>query len=74
MIRKYHIDLTAMALALAAALEAAVEVVGGQDLTWNVIALDRAFAVTTFVNTYERDQAGDDNTTEVTEPTDDASA
>ena len=59
MIRKQHIDLAALALALAGSLEVAVDVVGGQDLTWNVIALGIAFAIPKFVELYQTDEDAD---------------
>lgn len=59
MIKKWHVDLTAGALALAAGLEAAVEVVGGADLTWNAVALGVAFGIQAFVNNYKTGAAAD---------------
>lgn len=49
MIRKVHVRFGTLAIAFASALEAGVDVVGGQDLTWNVIAVAAAVVVQQFV-------------------------
>lgn len=56
MIRKPHVDFTAGVLALAGALEAAVDVTAGTDLTWNVAAIGVAIALQTFVRLYDADR------------------
>lgn len=72
MIRKAHIDFAALALALAGALEVAVDVVGGQDLTWNVLALGVAFAIPKFVELYQTDTAADEERAAAEAPDSDA--
>lgn len=67
MISKMHVHFTTGALAFAAALEAGVDVVGSQDLTWNVIAVAAAVVVQTFVGLYAGGSGSDTASTPSTE-------